>query len=274
MKNVLLTIAYDGTDFCGWQRQPDQRSVQEEVEKALSIVCAQPIRINGTSRTDAGVHAYGQRANFSAEFGIPVEKIPVAVNGILAGAVAEKSRKFSGDAAILAAEEVPPGFHARFDAVGKKYLYKINCLQNPDLFQRNYVYQTGRALDLDAMKEAAKALTGTKDFKCFQAAGGKEQETTVRTIYSAGFVRLDERNIGFEIIGDGFLYNMVRIIAGTLVDIGLGRKKTSDMADIIESRERQAAGHTAPPQGLYLAEVYFEQKKLQEAIPASRTDIS
>ena len=270
MKNVLLTIAYDGTDFCGWQRQPGQRSVQEEVEKALGIVCAQPIRINGTSRTDAGVHAYGQRANFTAEFGIPVEKIPIAVNGILAGAAAEKGRRTSGDAAVLAAEEVPIKFHARFDAMGKKYLYKISMSQRPDPFQRNYVYQPGRMPDLDAMKQAAVYLVGTKDFKCFQAAGGNELETTVRTVYSARFLRFDEKNIGFEIIGDGFLYNMVRIITGTLVDTGLGKLNPDSLPDIIESRDRRLAGHTAPPQGLYLTEVYFEQKKLQEAVQISK----
>lgn len=271
MKNVLLTIAYDGTNFCGWQRQPEQRSVQEEVEKALSVICAQPIRINGTSRTDAGVHAYAQRANFIAEFGIPVEKIPVAANGILAGAAADKSRNVPGDVVILAAEEVPPEFHARFNAVGKKYLYKISCSRKPDPFKRNYVYQTGRPLDLEAMEQAADFLIGTKDFRCFMAAGGKEPETTVRTVYSARFLRLDEWTVGFEIIGDGFLYNMVRIIAGTLVDIGQGRKKPGDMADIIESRDRKAAGHTAPAQGLYLSEVYFDRAKLSEAVPAGKT---
>jgi tRNA pseudouridine38-40 synthase len=260
MKNVLLTIAYDGTNFCGWQRQPEQRSVQEEVEKALSVVCAQPIRINGTSRTDAGVHAYAQRANFTADFGIPVEKIPAAANGVLAGAAAEKSRNAAGDAAILAAEEVPPEFHARFDAVGKKYLYKISCSRKPDPFQRNYVYQIARPLDLDAMEQAAESLIGTRDFRCFMASGGKEPETTVRTVYSARFLRLDERTVGFEIIGDGFLYHMVRIIAGTLVDIGQGRKKPGDMPDIIESRDRMTAGHTAPAEGLYLSEIYFDKE--------------
>jgi len=268
MKNVLLTIAYDGTNFCGWQRQPEQRSVQEEVEKALSVICAQPIRINGTSRTDAGVHAHGQRANFIAEFGIPVEKIPAAANAILAGAAGRKYRNAAGDAVILAAEEVPLDFHARYNAIGKKYLYKICCSRKPDPFQRNYVYQIGKALDLDAMEQATKFLIGTRDFRCFMAAGGKEPETTVRTVYSARFLRLDERTVGFEIIGDGFLYNMVRIIVGTLVDIGQGRKKPDDMPDIIESRDRKAAGHTAPAQGLYLSEVYFDKTKLSEGIPA------
>lgn len=276
MKNVLLTIAYDGTDFCGWQKQPGQRSAQGEVERALSIVCARPIRINGTSRTDAGVHAYGQRANFIEDFSIPIEKIPMVANGIFASAASEKNRKASGDVAILAAEEVPADFHARFNALGKKYIYRINNSQKPDPFQRNYCYQIGRDLDLDAMKQAVAHLVGTRDFKCFQAAGGKELETTVRTVYSAGISEQgnvksgrtasdSEKNIEFEIIGDGFLYNMVRIIAGTLVDIGLGKKSPDELPEIMDSKDRRLAGHTAPPQGLYLAEVYYENETLRKA---------
>lgn len=266
MKNVLLTIAYDGTDFCGWQKQPGQRSVQGEVERVLSIVCAQPVQINGTSRTDAGVHAYGQRASFTSEFGIPTEKIPMVANGIFASAVSGKSRKTCGDVAILAAEEVPLDFHARFAALGKKYIYKINHALQSDPFQRNYCCQIHRNLDLDAMKQAASHLIGTKDFKCFQAAGGKELETTVRTIHGARLVSLENQTIGFEIIGDGFLYNMVRIIAGTLIDVGMGKKAPEALPDIIKSKDRRLAGHTAPPQGLYLAEVYYANEKLREAI--------
>jgi tRNA pseudouridine38-40 synthase len=281
MKNVLLTIAYDGTDFCGWQKQPGQRSVQGEVERALGIVCAQPIQINGTSRTDAGVHAYGQRANFSAEFSIPVEKIPMVINGIFASGISQKTRKSSGDIAVLAAEEVPEGFHARFNASGKKYIYRISNSNQPDPFQRDYCYQIGRTLDLTAMKQAAAYLIGTMDYKCFQAAGGKELESTVRTIYNARFPAIWQLEAGgtgseyesepksgitFEIIGDGFLYNMVRIITGTLIEIGLGKKPPNEMQEIINSKDRRRAGHTAPPQGLYLAEIFYDRKKLQDAI--------
>lgn len=266
MKNVLLTIAYDGTDFCGWQKQPDQKSVQEEVEKALGIVCARPIRINGAGRTDAGVHACGQRANFTAEFSIPTDKIPLAANAVFAAAASEKSRKASGEVAILSAAEVPADFHARFSAVGKKYIYKINNSRTPDPFQRNYCYQICRSLDLDAMRQAAEYLPGTRDFKCFQAAGGRELESTVRTVYCTRFVLLGDGMIGFEIIGDGFLYNMVRIIAGTLVEAGLGRISPDSLRSIMEGKERQKAGHTAPPQGLYLSEVFYEKDELREAI--------
>jgi tRNA pseudouridine38-40 synthase len=265
MKNVLLTIAYDGTDFCGWQKQPGQRSVQGEMERVLSMICSQPIKINGTSRTDAGVHAYGQRANFTADFSIPTEKIPLVANGIFASAASGKSRKTSGDVAILAAEEMPTGFHARFNAIGKKYIYKISNTSKPDPFERNYCYQVSKPLDIEAMNQAAAHLIGTKDFKCFQAAGGKELESTVRTIYGARLVSSGD-SIELEITGDGFLYNMVRIIVGTLVDIGAGRKRPEDMTEIIAGKDRRLAGHTAPPQGLYLAEVYYEEEKLHKAI--------
>ncbi len=266
MKNILLTIAYDGTGFCGWQRQPDQRSVQGEVEHTLSVVCAKPIQINGTSRTDAGVHAYGQRANFLADFSIPADKIPTVSNGMFASAVSGKGRRAAGDVAILSAEEVPFDFHARFHAIGKKYIYKIKNSSVPDPFHRNYCYQIRKNLDLDVMKWAAIHLTGTHDFKCFQAAGGKELESTVRTIYSIRIVQSNQDNIELEIIGDGFLYNMVRIITGTLVDVGLGKKKPEEIPNIISGRDRQRAGHTAPPQGLYLSEVFYENEKLREAV--------
>lgn len=283
MKNVLLTITYDGTNFCGWQKQPGQRSVQGEVERALSIVCAQPIQVNGTSRTDSGVHAYGQRASFAADFSIPVDKIPLVANGIFASAASQKSRRTCGDLAILSAEEVPADFHARFSAIGKKYIYKISSTNQPDPFYRDQCYQIARELDLAAMDKAAAHLAGTKDFKCFQAAGGKELETTVRTIFAAGISRTEkagtghstagtERQLGsdilFEVIGDGFLYNMVRIITGTLVDTGLGKIDPDDLPEIISSRDRRNAGHTAPPQGLYLAEVFYDDGALQSAAAA------
>ena len=265
MKNILLTIAYDGTGFCGWQKQPAQRSVQGEVEAVLSRICAQPIQINGTSRTDAGVHAYGQRANFYADFSIPTDKIPLVANGIFASAASEKgkSRKTAGDITILKAEEMPEDFHARFHAVGKKYIYKIKNSALPDPFQRNYCYQVGKKLNLEAMIRAAECLVGTHDFKCFQAAGGKELESTVRTIFGVSLNGTDDLQL--EITGDGFLYNMVRIITGTLIDIGLGKKSPDELPGIIESRNRQMAGHTAPPQGLYLQEVFYEKERLLEA---------
>ena len=267
-KNVLLTIAYDGTRFAGWQRQPAKRTVQGELERVLSELCCTEIHINGTSRTDAGVHALGQRASFCTEFGIPEERLPLAANNMLAGS----RLAGTGDIRILKAERVPIGFHARFNACGKKYIYRIRCAETPDVFLRNYRYQITEQLDLDAMREAAKYIEGTHDFKCFQAAGGEEKETTVRTIHGIEIyetalaeskAKVSEREIAIAVRGDGFLYNMVRIITGTLVEVGLGKRKPSSLAEIIASGSRQNAGCTAPPQGLYLAEVYYNEQDLK-----------
>lgn len=264
MKNILLTIEYDGTNFCGWQKQPGQRSVQGELERVLSTICAQEIKLNGTSRTDAGVHAYGQRASFEGDFAIPTDRIKIAANNLLLGAGAAKGRSSIGavsDVRIIEVQEVPLGFHARFDASGKKYIYKIRNAKEPDIFSRNFCYQVAKPLDVDDMKKAAAIMVGTHDFKCFQAAGGKELQTTVRTIYdikirTEGISRFP-CNIEIAVSGDGFLYNMVRIIAGTLVDVGAGKLEAERITAIIDSKSRQLAGHTAPPQGLYLAEVYY-----------------
>ncbi len=250
----MLTIEYDGTYFSGWQRQPDVRTVQGELERALSKVCNQTITINGVSRTDSGVHALGQKASFKADFGIPTEKIMLAVNNLLSGGM--HSQKGTADVRIVAVEEVPKEFHARFNCRGKMYRYIIRNSPDVDIFRRNYCYQIKQPLDMEAMKKAAKCIVGTHDFKCFQSSGGEEKETTVRTIHSLNIYRSGE-DVILEISGDGFLYNMVRIITGTLVEVGLGKKKPEEISRIIESKERKNAGHTAPATGLYLVEVYY-----------------
>ena len=224
MKNVLLKIAYDGSSFHGWQRHPNLLTVQGEIERVISILCAKPIRIVGTSRTDKGVHGLGQVANFKGEFSIPVANIPRAANNLLNPAVQ-----------ILEAKEVP-------------------------------------------MKECGKYIVGTRDFRCFQAAGGEEVNTTVRTINFLNvftedmetpqeFIKgdrkvlsqhFDDEKIVVEINGDGFLYKMVRNIVGTMVEVGLGKMKPEDIRRAIDSRDRTLAGHTAPPQGLYLKEIFHE----------------
>lgn len=267
MKNVLLTIEYDGTDFSGWQKQPNQRTVQGELEAALSFICNKEIKINGTSRTDAGVHAFGQRASFKGEFGIPVEKIKVAVNNYflkdkgIPGAV--------GDLRITKVEEVPMDFHARFNAKAKTYIYKIRNAAEPDPFDRNYCYQISRPLNINAMVKACGHIEGTHDFKCFQAQGSNIIDDTTRTIFSLQLyedvindemesnVDFNDKLITMVVTGDGFLYNMVRIIAGTLIDVGIGKISHKQIPEIIKGRNRQNAGHTAPPQGLYLQEVFY-----------------
>ena len=256
MKNILLTIEYDGTDFKGWQRQPEVRTVQGELERVLSYACKEEITINGTSRTDAGVHALGQRATFNMTSGLPVDKLPKVVNNLLCGGM--HSLHPVGDVRIVEAREVDSDFHARFDSKGKTYIYKIYNSRRKDPFHRNGCYFVDKELNVEAMQQAAKHIVGTHDFKCFQAAGGEEKETTVRTIYSLD-VKREGENVVIEVAGDGFLYNMVRIITGTLVEVGLGKKKPEDLAAIIDSKDRRKAGHTAPAEGLYLVEVYYEQ---------------
>lgn len=282
-RNILLTIEYDGTNFYGWQRQPDVRTVQGTLEDVLSKVCGRRILVDGAGRTDAGVHALGQSATFHGEFGIPTERIAYAVNNILSGNMKD------GDVRIVKAEEVPTGFHARFDAVGKKYVYRIRNADRMPVFMRDYRYRVWRKLDLEAMRQAAGFIVGTHDFECFQSAGGTPRESTVRTVKSlnlksavqdlnyTGFMAVGTGNTEFagaaadktataagididiEIVGDGFLYNMVRIIAGTLIDVGTGKIEPEFVQEIIRSKERGLAGFTAPPQGLYLAEVYYRR---------------
>ncbi len=283
MRNILLKIEYDGTEFSGWQRQPqpDVRTVQGEIEETLSRLCGQDIRIDGTGRTDAGVHALGQCATFSGDFGIPTDRLVKAANDILAD-----SRQKGGPIRIISAEEVPEGFHARFSAEGKTYVYRIYNAEIMPVFLRNYRYHVKKPLDVDAMKKAADAFPGKRDFEAFMAMGSTPQETTVRTIFG---VNIDTRSVAgrreasagveysginaadgtFEplelnisVTGDGFLYNMVRIITGTLVDVGLGRIAPEEVPGIILGCDRQKAGHTAPPQGLYMAEVYFDRDRM------------
>ena len=244
-KNILLKIEYDGTDFCGWQIQPDVPTVQGEIKKAINTLCGYEAEINGTSRTDAGVHAMGQMASFEGDIKIPTERLAYALNNLLPGSIRIKE-----------ALEKPTGFHARFDAKAKKYIYRIkNCSQR-DPFKRNFYYFVEKPLDLHAMQKAAVYIEGKHDFKCFQAAGSTEKETTVRTVENLS-IRKEADEIIIEITGDGFLYNMVRIITGTLVDVGHGKISPLEMPLIINSKDRKKAGHTAPPQGLYLAEVYY-----------------
>ena len=254
-KNFLMKIAYDGSCFSGWQRQPDKRTVQGVLEEALSFFTGVDIKINGTSRTDAGVHALGQCASFKGDFSIPCEGLKRAVNNRLSGGMNRKNPV--GDVIILSLEEVPEDFHARFNCKGKTYRYVINNKPEKDIFRRNYSYWIPETLDLNLMKEAAGYIEGTHDFKAFQSSGGQERETTVRTINSLKVFRETSGDVIIEVSGDGFLYNMVRIITGTLVEVGLGKRTPGSVIDTIASMDRTTAGHTAPAEGLYLKEIYF-----------------
>ncbi len=253
-KNILLTVEYDGSRFHGWQEQPGVRTVQGELQRALSRVIGCETKVAGTSRTDAGVHALGQCCSFRTETGMPTERFPLAVNNVLAAGRNGVSPKVP-DVRVISAEEMPCGFHARSSCKGKMYRYIIS-LGEPDVFRRSYRYFVKGGLDIDAMSAAARYIVGMHDFAAFQSSGGTPRKTTVRTIFSADVINSGS-DVVIEIAGDGFLYNMVRIIAGTLVETGQGRRSPEDMAVTIASRERSFAGHTAPPEGLYLAKIWF-----------------
>jgi tRNA pseudouridine38-40 synthase len=291
---VLLTIAYDGSTFHGWQKQPGERTVQGYLEQTMSRLFDREIQLSGTSRTDAGVHAFGQRASFRTDIGIPTEKLALVVNNALCAREGHESGRggfAKSPVRIVKAEEMPESFHARFDSKGKKYIYRIcagvgACLQSaePDeaqrslVFERNYVYHVGDRLDVQAMDAAAKYFEGEHDFKSFEASGGNPRETTVRRMMHAGVrecgAAADDsagteigagteggngrlQRIEYTIEGEGFLYNMVRIMTGTLVEVGRGKRRPEEIPEIIEAADRQKAGHTAPPGGLYLAEVFY-----------------
>lgn len=263
-KNVLLTIEYDGTRFSGWQRQPNVRTVQGLLEETLSRILNQKTTVDGTSRTDAGVHALGQRATFSMDSGLPVDRLPFVLNHVLRGRTPEPGE--NSDLRIVDAVEVSPEFHARYQCVGKTYVYRVYNAGEMPVFMRNYRWNVERPLDIGRMNEAAEHLVGTHDFQCFQAAGSNPRLTTVRTIYGASVYmegREDSGELVIEVTGDGFLYNMVRIIAGTLVEVGLGRMESGFIREIISGKDRSVAGPTAPPQGLYLKEIYYDRDRLQ-----------
>lgn len=250
VRNLLFTIEYDGSGYHGWQIQPNDTTVQETVEKALTKLFRVPVELDATSRTDAGVHAIGQRATFSGEFGIPTDRILFAANNLLPGSIH-----------ISKVQEVPERFHARFDAKAKTYRYVIHNTKHRNVFDRNYCLYVGPTLNVAAMQEAATHFIGTHDFKSCQATGGPLKHSTVRTISDLQIDQTDEK-ITIDVTGDGFLYNMVRIIVGTLVEVGLGRIKPGQIDGILQSKDRERAGRTAQPQGLYLMRVYYEREEL------------
>lgn len=245
---ILMTIAYDGTCFSGWQKQrlPEVRTVQGEMEKALQKLFRSPnLECIGASRTDAGVHALGQRAVIDVETTIPAEKIPLALRPLL-----------PEDIAVTKAEEVPQTFHPRFDCVKKTYEYRFWNAPTKNPKERLYSSHQAKPLDIGLMNQAAAAFMGRHDFAAFCAAGSSVS-STVRTIFGCHAEREGDI-VKILVTGDGFLYNMVRIMAGTLLMAGLGKLPPEAIQDIIESRDRRKAGQTAEPQGLTLLEIYYE----------------
>ena len=244
MKRILLTISYDGTNYSGWQKQKNAVTVQGEFDKACSTLFKTDVESIGASRTDAGVHALGQRAVIDVDTSIPAEKIPLALNPLL-----------PDDIVVTHAEEVGADFNPRFKALKKIYEYSIYNAPFRNPLYRNYSEYVRYELDLDSMRTACEAFVGEHDFRAF-CASGNSSKTTVRTIYSLD-IEKDGDFIKIRVTGNGFLYNMVRIIAGTLIYVGEGRIAPDDLPEIIASGDRRKAGKTAGPSGLVLVKIMY-----------------
>ena len=243
--NVKLTIQYDGTRYDGWQRQGNtDNTLQGRLEGVLSRMVGKPVEIQGAGRTDAGVHARGQVASVHLPEGYTPQEIQNYLN-----------RYLPEDVAVVEVVEVGERFHARLSATGKEYRYHIRMGSVPDVFARKYQYQVEEPLDLAAMERAAGYLTGKHDFRSF-CGNRRFKKSTVREVFHIG-VEVCGSDLTLVYRGDGFLYNMVRILTGTLLEVGLGQRTPESMVDILEAKERTAAGKTAPAQGLVLQEVYY-----------------
>lgn len=244
-RNILLTLEYDGTDWHGWQVQKNAPTIQGALEKALAKITGESIRVTGASRTDAGVHAKGQACNFYTASRIPLDRIPHALNANLPKSIV-----------VRAAAEVDLDFHARYRAIGKRYIYEICNRRIPSALRRHFSYHVPQKLDLTAMQQAAALLQGEHDFKAFQAVGSSVQ-STVRHLWQLKIEQQEPSRILICAEGNGFLYNMVRIIVGTLLEVGLGKRLPAEMTAILASRNRDLAGPTVPPHGLCLEEVFY-----------------
>ena len=244
-KRILLTVSYDGTAYVGWQYQDNGPSIQQALETALEKALGRFTRVTGASRTDAGVHALGQRAHFDVCSSIPPEKYPFVLN-----------RYLPEDIRVTETLRVADDFHARFMAAGKLYTYRIHNARHASAIFRHCTAHVPVTLDVEAMRACGQALLGVHDFAAFAAAGG-QAKTTVRTIDFFDIAR-DGEEITLRVHGNGFLYNMVRIIAGTLIDVGHGKLDTGCMARAIESKNRLDLGVTAPACGLELTRVEYD----------------
>lgn len=244
MRTIKLTIEYDGTGYAGWQVQPNGLTVQEVIEEALARITGERLRLRSSGRTDAGVHARGMVAAFQTEKTIPLRAFSDGLNSLL-----------PPDVAIRDAEEALPGFNPRRDAAAKHYRYTILNSYRRSPLNRHFVWRVGGELDLQAMSRAAGHFAGERDFAAFRAANCAAK-TTIRRIDSLDISRQGDM-IAIDVVGSGFLKNMVRIMVGTLVEVGKGATDPDDIPGLIESRDRKKTGSTAPPQGLCLMEVFY-----------------
>ncbi|HEY3444948.1 MAG TPA: tRNA pseudouridine(38-40) synthase TruA [Myxococcales bacterium] len=249
MRCVLLTLEYDGTDYVGWQVQPNGPSVQEALEKALSALLKEPAKVMGAGRTDSGVHARGQAASVRTEKSLPLKAFVAGVNSLL-----------PRDIAVLSAQEREDGFDARRSARGKIYRYRISNRPSRSPLERRFAWEVFQPLAVEAMARAGTALLGRHDFSAFRASDC-EANTTVREVRRLEVVRLGER-VDVEIEATAFLKHMVRNIVGTLVEVGLGRREEASVAQVLAGRDRVKAGVTAPAHGLSLERVFYEEPVL------------
>ena len=244
MKNIKLILQYDGTIYHGFQIQPDVITIQGVLEDTILKLLNEKVHIYGCSRTDAGVHAVRYVAGFMLSTPIPPERIAFVMNNAL-----------PPDIRILSSEEVSADFHPRFSCLAKTYRYVINTDPEADVFSKNYEWQLRHSLDVEAMQNATKHIIGEHDFRSFMTTG-PEMENTVRNVHSLD-VTTEDKQIKIYIKADGYLYNMVRIITGTLVSVGEGRISPDYVKEIIAKKDRNFAGPTAPPHGLALYEIYY-----------------
>lgn len=244
MENIKIIIEYDGTNYCGWQRQKNtDQTIQQQLEKGLTLLNKSPVTVYGAGRTDSGAHAKAQAANFYLDVSIPEARIPDALNSVL-----------PEDIICKYAEKVALDFHARYDSQGKKYRYRILNRSFSSVFVRNFVYNIRQNLDFGKVLSILKDLEGTHNFSSFEAQGSA-RDHSIRTIEEIEFYDKSPE-YWIEIKGDGFLYKMVRIIVGTLIEIGLNKRK-ANLKEILQKKDRSVAGFTAPAQGLTLLKVYY-----------------
>lgn len=244
-KNFKIIIEYDGTNFFGWQKQPDTKTVQGEIEKALTLILNQKIKITGSGRTDAGVHAMGQAANFHADTNILPQKIKAALNSLIKVPIVIRDCHLVADS-----------FHARYNAVSKEYHYFILNRQDPCAVKKMYQWHIKSPLDIKAMTQCCQAITGIFDFKSFENTGSP-RSSTIRQIFFFNISQLDYQRLVFKICASGFLKYMVRNLIGTIVLAGLNKISIDGFIQILEAKDRSLAGQTAPAHGLFLKKVNY-----------------
>ncbi|MCR4689684.1 MAG: tRNA pseudouridine(38-40) synthase TruA [Saccharofermentans sp.] len=249
MPRLALVVEYDGTDLAGFQVQDNGRTVAGELNKAASALFKEDIKVTGCSRTDSGVHARCHLSHLDVPFIIPEENVPLAMNALLPEDVKVKEAYYTGE-----------DFNARFDTTGKKYIYRIYNSRTPSPLNDRYSYFCPYNIDVSRMQEAAGYFEGEHDFRAFCAAGGS-QKTYDRLIYKVSVTKVNENQIEIEVSGQAFLYNMVRIIAGTLLSVGIGDIEPSQIPEIINSGDRKRAGKTLPAKGLTLEEVFWDKSQ-------------